>query len=356
MLDLDKLYEMTDVSSTSDYYNGGTDLVKYHNQYVGMELTTRELIKPVTKDMPLSWIRYFMDMAKVVASKSKDTTKVGCVIASDTKQVLATGFNGFCRGVEDSKERYADRAVKLNFVVHAEANAICQSAFNGVRLRDSSAFVTLPPCHDCAKMLKQAGITTVYYLADTKPAPNQKVANDWRDKQQLSLDILHEAGIATYKCMEVNQNNEYQLKLITLQDDPPKRYSSARASNDVHLIDMSMIEFNVNSIVRRILDQLLDTTGELTEDQRRLVMDLYNDTYCCIRAANPLADCSEIIFHLTRAINNELDAHFINHCGIFLPAVPGIWYRTSVDGKDTEIHYQSEFYPLRIINGSVVAL
>jgi dCMP deaminase len=56
--------------------------------------------------MTKSWTDYFLAMAHLVASKSKDpSTKVGCVVITEDKVVAATGYNGLPRGVEDKAER-----------------------------------------------------------------------------------------------------------------------------------------------------------------------------------------------------------------------------------------------------------
>lgn len=48
----------------------------------------------------MKWDEYFIKMAMLVASKSKDpSTKVGCVIVGPDNEVRSTGFNGFPRGV-----------------------------------------------------------------------------------------------------------------------------------------------------------------------------------------------------------------------------------------------------------------
>lgn len=179
----------------------------------------RDILENYPAPMTDSWIKYFMDIATVVASKSKDKTKVGCVLVSPTnKQILSTGFNGFCRDVADTPERYADREVKMDYVVHAEANAICFAAFSGMRTDGCYAFITLPPCHSCAKLLKQAGVTNVFYMEDRSEAPTQEIKDDWRKKQQLSLDILREARIDTYRCCKVNVTYRDEPQLITLKD------------------------------------------------------------------------------------------------------------------------------------------
>lgn len=106
-----------------------------------------------------TWNERFMCLAEHVAEWSKDpSTKVGAVIVNDKKQVLAMGYNGFPRGVEDTPERYADRATKLNFVAHAERNAL-DNAFTSVE--GATLYSTLYPCSDCAKGIIQRGIKTV---------------------------------------------------------------------------------------------------------------------------------------------------------------------------------------------------
>lgn len=53
----------------------------------------------------MQWDRYFIKMAMLVASKSKDpSTKVGCVIVGPDNEVRSTGFNGFPRGVTETAE------------------------------------------------------------------------------------------------------------------------------------------------------------------------------------------------------------------------------------------------------------
>lgn len=189
--------------------------------------SVRDLVELRQEDDPLSmylspsWVKYFLDIATVVASKSKDRTKVGCVLVNPSnKQILSTGFNGFCRDVADMPERYADRETKMDYVVHAEANAICFAAFSGMRTDGCYAFITLPPCHSCAKLLKQAGVRNVFYMEDNAPKPTQAIQDDWRKKTQLSLDILHEAGVRTYRCKPVNEHNDEELKLLVLPDTP----------------------------------------------------------------------------------------------------------------------------------------
>lgn len=56
-------------------------------------------------------------------------------------------------------------------VVHAEMNAICDAARNGVSIRDSSLYTTTFPCHNCTKHIISCGIKEVIFL---EPYPKSK--------------------------------------------------------------------------------------------------------------------------------------------------------------------------------------
>jgi dCMP deaminase len=114
--------------------------------------------------MRKSWHHYFMEIAEQVATRSKDpSTKVGCVIVSDDKVVVSTGYNGIPRGVEDHDYRM-ERPAKYLWTSHAEENAVAQAARVGARLAGGTVYTTNVPCSRCARMLIQAGITTIYAM------------------------------------------------------------------------------------------------------------------------------------------------------------------------------------------------
>ena len=50
------------------------------------------------------WNNYFLGIAKVVAQRSHDQhTKHGCVITDAVHRILGVGYNGFPKGMNDSK-------------------------------------------------------------------------------------------------------------------------------------------------------------------------------------------------------------------------------------------------------------
>lgn len=110
-----------------------------------------------------SWDKYFDDLMKVVASKSKDPdTKVGSVIVGYGHEIKSTGYNGFCRNVNelDFPTRW-QRPEKYFWVEHAERNAIYNAARNGVCIDGSTIYATIGPCVDCAKAIIQTGLREV---------------------------------------------------------------------------------------------------------------------------------------------------------------------------------------------------
>lgn len=137
--------------------------------------------------MKHSWQKYFLEMAEQVATRSKDpSTKVGCVISTEDKVVVATGYNGIPRDVLDKPERM-ERPAKYLWTSHAEENAVAMAARVGSRLRGGHAFVTHMPCCRCARMLIQAGISTVYCGDGTTSMPLEEF--------DVASQMFREAGV-----------------------------------------------------------------------------------------------------------------------------------------------------------------
>lgn len=65
----------------------------------------------------MKWHYRFMELAKLVATWSKDTsTKTGAVIVGPDKEIRATGYNGFVRGVDDDVFERFERPTKYDFL------------------------------------------------------------------------------------------------------------------------------------------------------------------------------------------------------------------------------------------------
>ena len=126
--------------------------------------------------MSEKWDVRFLDLADSIATWSKDPSRgVGAVIVSSMRQVLATGYNGLPRGVEDHPERL-ERPAKYDLIVHAEMNAIVQCARNGVSPIGATIYSTFSPCIHCSLSIVQAGISRVVTWS---VADGDEHWNDW---------------------------------------------------------------------------------------------------------------------------------------------------------------------------------
>lgn len=138
------------------------------------------------------WNSYFMAQARLVAQKSKDkSVQVGVVIVGPDHEVRSTGYNGFCRGVDESDQTRWERPIKYEWVEHAERNAIYNAARMGTSVNGCIAYMESPPCTDCGRALIQAGIQEIV-VSTNNPFADRK---DWRKSIQFAIDMLEEAGV-----------------------------------------------------------------------------------------------------------------------------------------------------------------
>ena len=119
----------------------------------------------------LTWDEYFMGIALLSAKRSKDpNTCVGACIVSPENRILSVGYNGTPHAISDDEFPWgaSDDPLqdKHSYVVHAEANAVLNYRGSLRDMRGATVYVTLFPCHECAKFLVQVGIGEVVYLDD----------------------------------------------------------------------------------------------------------------------------------------------------------------------------------------------
>jgi len=141
-------------------------------------------------------IEAYMKTAEVFAECSTAIRlHVGAIIVKD-ERIISIGYNGTPSGWDnnceevvnvnpsDSRYDYNHFTKELKTkpeVLHAETNAIAKLAkFDGSG-SGSVLFVTHAPCLDCAKLVFQSGISTVYYR------------NSYRDN--AGVDFLNKAGV-----------------------------------------------------------------------------------------------------------------------------------------------------------------
>jgi dCMP deaminase len=135
------------------------------------------------------WEDYFMEIARVVSTRSSCLRRrVGAVLVKN-RQILATGYNGVPRGIRHCSERGCLRDElgipsgehhELCRGLHAEQNAIIQAAYHGVAINGAELYCTHQPCVLCAKMLVNAEVGAVYFQGAYPDA--------------LAMEVFEEAG------------------------------------------------------------------------------------------------------------------------------------------------------------------
>lgn len=162
--------------------------------------------------MKQKFVDLYMKMAQNISELSSAVRlKVGTVIVKDN--VITFGYNGTPSGWDNNCEykEYPDKYDK-NYeyrdlyyplqepdgtyyrlktkpeVLHSEANALMKIAKSTISSEGATLFCTHAPCIDCAKMIYQAGIFTVYYR-DTY-------------RNELGLEFLIKSGVNVNKYQE----------------------------------------------------------------------------------------------------------------------------------------------------------
>lgn len=90
--------------------------------------------------------------------------KVGAVLVSKDNRILCCGYNGNTAGTTNDCE--GQDGLTLETVHHAEMNLIGYCAKYGISTLDTTMYVTLAPCINCAKAIEISGISKVIYLEE----------------------------------------------------------------------------------------------------------------------------------------------------------------------------------------------
>ena len=112
---------------------------------------------------------------------------VGAIVVKDDR-IVSIGYNGMPAGWDNNCEfDWTDPQTKQTSLVtrpevlHAETNAIAKLAKSNESGLGASMFITHAPCLDCAKLVYQSGIDSVYYR------------HSYRDTS--GLQFLEKAGV-----------------------------------------------------------------------------------------------------------------------------------------------------------------
>ena len=142
--------------------------------------------------MKQKFIDAHMAAAEVYSKlSSAKRLQVGCVVVKDNT-IIGIGYNGMPSGWTNECEyavQHSDDTVELKTkpeVLHAETNALAKIAQSTNSSEGASLFVTHAPCLDCAKLIYQSGIKSVFYR------------NSYRDEK--GIDFLTNCNLEVKKC------------------------------------------------------------------------------------------------------------------------------------------------------------
>ena len=126
----------------------------------------------------------FMSLAVIEAKKALilNEVPVGAIVVKDNK-VIGAGFNSVIR----------DHSV----AAHAEINAINAASIitNNYRLANCDLYVTLEPCHMCAKAIVDARIDNVYFAAFEPKTGSIVSVDHFFDKKFLNHRVNYASGL-----------------------------------------------------------------------------------------------------------------------------------------------------------------
>ena len=162
--------------------------------------------------------KLYITIAETVATMSQARRlQVGAIVVKDDR-VISLGYNGMPAGWDNNCEdkrydsgaggwispeefdeqypytelhgEFQDQKVRYGLktkpeVLHAETNAIAKLAQSSDSGLDADIFVTHSPCLDCAKLIYQSGIKSLYYR-------NAYRSND-------GIDFLEKSGVKVVK-------------------------------------------------------------------------------------------------------------------------------------------------------------
>jgi dCMP deaminase len=175
----------TKQAEAEEYLSEACKDCNLHRDYFEIISTT----EPPTPVRP-SWQDYFLGLALVISKRSHDIhTQHGCILVDElTHHILATGYNGFPRGMNDSSlptnrpnKDNPDAPHKYDWMIHSEVNA-CNNMTVAAN-ENTVAYVTGECCTPCLLHMWQRGITKVVqrnsygskHLIDERTRKNREI-------------------------------------------------------------------------------------------------------------------------------------------------------------------------------------
>lgn len=144
----------------------------------------------------MTWEAYYINMLGAIAAKSKDPdTQVGCIVVGPDKNILATGYNSFPRGIRDAVPERLVRPAKYDYIEHAERNCFYNAAREGVRLKGATLYIPFMTCHECARGVINVGIRRVVVDKRNHNDYMERRGRAWTKSFDIAKTLYEEAGV-----------------------------------------------------------------------------------------------------------------------------------------------------------------
>jgi dCMP deaminase len=156
------------------------------------------------------FVNAFMDVAERFSKlSSAKRLQVGAIIVKDDR-IISIGYNGMpsgwdnnceftifvtkdeaqgydmlAQGYTETEQGNWTRLKTRPEVLHAESNALAKLARSSESGEGATMFITHQPCLDCAKLIYQSGISTVYFKEPYR--------------LNAGLDFLQKSNVEVYK-------------------------------------------------------------------------------------------------------------------------------------------------------------
>lgn len=139
----------------------------------------------------------YMDVAERFAKLSyAKKLQVGAIIVKDNR-IISIGYNGMPSGWDNNCEDLIiyegshphHQMCSKKEVLHAETNAIAKVAKSNESCDNAAIFCTHEPCLECAKIIMQSGITSVYYRYTYK-SNNYGSGLDFLKQSNIHVELI----------------------------------------------------------------------------------------------------------------------------------------------------------------------
>lgn len=165
------------------------DIANLIEEY-GRDFTGNLQFSELVFDCMISVVKYSL---KEIAKTSKDpNTKVGAAVISHGMGAFGVNTDSNIEDIPWDKREGSYFETKYPYVTHAEINAISRylKLVPDIPINKAILFVTLFPCHECAKVVSALGIKYVLYMDDKY---------DGTDGNRIAKELLDANGVKYFK-------------------------------------------------------------------------------------------------------------------------------------------------------------